>query len=124
MLSSTAIAPLDHRNRLAGVVDHRRRSAASDNLRGERLQTRAELRIGNLAQTFPELLRDRTKIWARRARRGSRRLALPENDPVYRGIAEEAVDPLDDQRGQVLDQGGMMGTNQQREVSPRFFSRR
>src|SRR5438067_261408 len=108
-----SIAPVDHGYRVIALLRERRRAAASGNLRGKRLQTGAQLGIGNLAQALAELLGYGPELRPWRSGGRRRRLALPEHDAVDRGIAEEAVDPLDDHRSQMLDQRGVRPVDQQ-----------
>ena len=65
----TSFNSLDHDDRLT-LLDPGR-PAASGNPRRKRLQARAELRIGNLAQAFAELLRHRPQLRADELRRRS-----------------------------------------------------
>src|SRR5881628_262601 len=93
-----SFAPVDHGYRLDAFARKRGRAGASGNLRGKRLQAESKLGVGDLAQPFAKLLRNRPKLRPLWANRIDRRLALAEHDPVDRRITEEAVHPLDDHR--------------------------
>ena len=55
---------------------------------------------------------------------GRRRLALAKHDPVDRGIAEEAVDLVDDHRRQMLDQRRVRAVDQQGQHAAAFAAGR
>src|SRR5438105_284246 len=55
-------APVDHGYFCLGFLGKQRRAAGSRNLRGKRLQTGAKFGIGDLAQTFAELLGHRARL--------------------------------------------------------------
>src|SRR4029079_7090299 len=104
------------------VLVERGRAAASRNSRRKRLQAGAELGIGDLAKPFAKLLRHRPKLRALRPGRSRRRPALPEHDPINRGITEEQIDLVDDHRGQMLHQRRMRALDQQGKDSAAFPS--
>src|SRR4029079_19284881 len=58
-----------------------------------------------------------------RLRRRRGRPALAEDDAIDRGVAEETVDPLDDQRREMLDQRRMRAVDQQGEDAARLAPR-
>src|SRR5438128_1439088 len=91
---------LDDRNRRHALVFDGRRAAASGNSRRKRLQAGAKLRIGDLAQPLAELLRHGGELWPLWLRRRRWQPTLLEDDAVHRRIAEEAIDPLHDHRGE------------------------
>src|SRR5947209_8531838 len=108
-------APIDLGNGCLALLRDQWRPVASRNFPGKRLQGGAQLGIGDLAQALSQLLgheTDRRQLRHWRLRRG---FALAKDHAVDRGIAEEAVDPLDDQRRQVLDQRCVRAFDQQGE---------
>ena len=90
---------------------------------GERFEAGAKPGIGDFAQALAKLARDG-------ARRGADRAldavdaALAKGDLVDRGIAEEAIDALDDQRGQMLHQRGVGADHGQRQRAARLLALR
>src|SRR5574338_12590 len=119
-----SLGSLDHWYLRLRRFRQRRRTAGSGNLRRKRLQAGAQLGIGDLAQTLAQLLRNGAKLGALRPCGRGGRLALPENDSVDCGIAEETVHPLDDHRREVLDQRRVRAVDQPGQDSARLSAGR
>src|SRR6185503_10870823 len=89
-----------------------------------RLKTGAKLGVNDLPEAFAQLLGHGTERRPVERRLRCRRTALAEHQPVDRFIAEKAVDPLDDQRGQMLHQRRVRALDQQGEHTARLAAGR
>src|SRR5437868_633383 len=80
------------------------RAKRAGKLGSEGFETGAELRIADLPEALAQFLGHSRGRGPHHLRSRDSGPALPKGDLVDRFITEEAIDPLDDQRGEMLDQ--------------------
>src|SRR5579875_991181 len=98
-----SFAPFDGRWGRITFLRKCRRTARSGNLRSERLQALPEFGVHNFPQPFAKLFGHHTKLRTLGPLGLKRRLSMAKDDTVDRGIAEEAIYPLNDHGCEMLE---------------------